>query len=165
MYASVIYTTTSSDNGLSPDRCQAIIWTNAGILLIGPLGTNFSEILIRIQTFSFRKMHLKMSSAKWPPFCLGLNLLMPRNQKCDQPLPAPNMTQSTDSNLTFYYYYWMMTDCHHSSPTHIYHEIWPMVIFYDGPFGNFFLSLTVFSYNGDNVSPAYYTCHLGQRTV
>ena len=37
-----------SDNGLSPDRRQAIIWTNAGLLLIGPLGTNFSEILIEI---------------------------------------------------------------------------------------------------------------------
>ena len=34
---------------------QAITWTNAGILLIGPLGTNFSEILIRINTFSFKK--------------------------------------------------------------------------------------------------------------
>ena len=33
-----------SDNGLSPDRRQVIIWTNAGILLIGPLGTNFSEM-------------------------------------------------------------------------------------------------------------------------
>ena len=52
-----------SDNGLSPGRRQAIIWTNAGILLIGPLGTNFSEILIEIHIFSFRKMHLKMSSA------------------------------------------------------------------------------------------------------
>ena len=52
-----------SDNGLSPERRQAIIWTNAGILLIGPLGTNFSEILIGIQTFSFTKMHLKMPSA------------------------------------------------------------------------------------------------------
>ena len=41
----------ASDNGLSPGRRQAIIWTNAGILLIGPLGTNFSEILIGIQTF------------------------------------------------------------------------------------------------------------------
>ena len=57
-----------SDNGLSPRRRQAIIWTIAGILLIGPLGTNFSEILIGIQTFSFTKMHLKMSSAKWRPF-------------------------------------------------------------------------------------------------
>ena len=37
-----------SDNGLAPGRHQAIIWTNAGILLIGPLRTNFSEILIKI---------------------------------------------------------------------------------------------------------------------
>ena len=37
------------DNGLSPGWHQAIIWINAGILLIGPLGTNFSEILIEIQ--------------------------------------------------------------------------------------------------------------------
>ena len=66
---------TGSDNGLSPDRRQAIIWTNAGILLIGPLGTYFSEILTGIQTFSFKKMHLKMSSAKWRSFCLGLNVL------------------------------------------------------------------------------------------
>ena len=61
-------TTIGSDNGLSPGRRQAIIWTIAGILLIGPLGTNFSEIFIGIQTFSFKKMHLKMSSAKWRPF-------------------------------------------------------------------------------------------------
>ena len=63
-------------NGLSPDRRQAIIWTNVGILLMGPLGTNFSDILTGIQTFSFKKMLLKMSSAKWRPFCLGLNVLM-----------------------------------------------------------------------------------------
>ena len=63
-----------SDNGLSPGRRQAIIWNNAGLLLIKPLGTNFSEISIGIQTFSFMKMHLKMS-AKWSPFCLGLNVL------------------------------------------------------------------------------------------
>ena len=68
-------TTISSDNGLSPGRRQAIIWTNAGILLIGPLGTNFTEFLIGIQTFSFKKMHLKMSSAKCRPFSLGLNVL------------------------------------------------------------------------------------------
>ena len=68
-------TTIGSDNGLSPGRRQAIIWTSAWIFWIGPLGTNFSEILIGIQTFSFKKMHLKMSSAKWRPFCLGLNVL------------------------------------------------------------------------------------------
>ena len=64
-----------SDNGLSPDRCQVIIWTNAGILLIGPFGTNFSEILIEILTFQFKKMHFKVLLAKLGPFCLGLNLL------------------------------------------------------------------------------------------
>ena len=68
-------TNIDSDNGLSPGWRQAIIWTNAGILLIGPLGTNFSEILIRVFTFSFNKMHVKMSSGKWRPFCLGLNVL------------------------------------------------------------------------------------------
>ena len=35
-----------SDSGLSPGRRQAIFWTNAGILLIGSLGTNYSEILM-----------------------------------------------------------------------------------------------------------------------
>ena len=64
-----------SDNGLSPERRQAIIWTNAGILLIGPLGTNFSEILIEIQTFSLKKIRLKMSSAKFCSFCPCLNVL------------------------------------------------------------------------------------------
>ena len=41
-------TNIGSDNGLSPGRRQAIISTKAGILLIGPLGTNFVEILIGI---------------------------------------------------------------------------------------------------------------------
>ena len=69
-------TTIGSDNGLSPGRHQAIIWTNDGILLIRTLGTNFSEILSKIHSFSFKKMHLKMSSAKWRLFSLGLNELM-----------------------------------------------------------------------------------------
>ena len=68
-------TNIGSDNGLSPGRRQAIIWTNTGILLIGPLGTNFSEILIEIQTFSLKKIRLKMSSAKCCSFRLGLNVL------------------------------------------------------------------------------------------
>ena len=63
-----------SDNGLSPGRHQAIIKTSAGILSIGPLGTNFNEILIEILTFSLKKMRLKVSSAKWWPFFLGLNV-------------------------------------------------------------------------------------------
>ena len=68
-------TTIGSDNGLSPGRRQAIIWSNAGILLNWTLGTNFSEILSEIDTFSFKQMRLKMSSGKWRPYCLGLNVL------------------------------------------------------------------------------------------
>ena len=51
-----------SDNGLLPGQHQAIIKTNAGILLIGPFGTNFGEIIIKFYIFSFKKRHLKMSS-------------------------------------------------------------------------------------------------------
>ena len=54
-------TTIGSDNGLSPGWHQAIKWTNAEILLIGPVGTNFSEILITIKTFSLKKLCLKIS--------------------------------------------------------------------------------------------------------
>ena len=64
-----------SDHGLSPGRCQAMIWTNAEILLMGPLGTKFSEIFIEMHTFSFKKMYLKMSSGKWQPSYLSLNVL------------------------------------------------------------------------------------------
>ena len=80
-----------SDNGLSPGRRQAIIWTNDGIFLIGPLGTNFSEISIKILTFSFTKIRLKVSSAKWRPFCLGLNVLNTRamTAACDGLSPTP----------------------------------------------------------------------------
>ena len=67
--------TIDSYSGLSPGRCQSIIWTNVGILLVWPLGTNFSEMLLEIQTFPFMKMHLKMLSVKWRQFYLGLNVL------------------------------------------------------------------------------------------
>ena len=67
-------TTIGSDNGLSPGRRQAITWSN-GILLNWALGTNFSEILSEIDTFSFKQMRLKMSSGKWRPYCLSLNVL------------------------------------------------------------------------------------------
>ena len=64
-----------SDNGLLPGGLQAIIWTNAEILLIEPLGTNFSEHLIEIHIFSFKTMHMKMWSMNWRPFCIDLKML------------------------------------------------------------------------------------------
>ena len=49
---------------------------------MGPVGTNFNEILIGIQTFSFKNMQLNTSSAKWRTFCLGLDVLIfAANQK------------------------------------------------------------------------------------
>ena len=48
-------------------------WMDPGV------GTNFSEIVMKIHTFSFKKMHLKMLSWKWWPSCLipnELNLLI-----------------------------------------------------------------------------------------
>ena len=70
------FTIIGSDNGSSPGRRQAIIWTNAWILLIWPLGTKFSEIIIKLHTFSYMKMHLKLSSAEWRWFRLGLHDLI-----------------------------------------------------------------------------------------
>ena len=64
-----------SDNGLAPGRRQAITWANVGIFWIGPLGTNFSDMLIEIHIFLFKKIHLEMSFGKWRPFCLDLNVL------------------------------------------------------------------------------------------
>ena len=77
--ASVNRVSIGSANGLSPMPHQAIFWTNAGLLSIGPLGTNFGGIFVKIQNFSFTNMHLKISSAKRWPFCPGgdwLNVLV-----------------------------------------------------------------------------------------
>ena len=64
-------TINGSHNGLSPARRQAIIWTN-------------NDILIEIHAFSFKKIHFVVSSGRWCPFCLGLNVLthMPQPNHC-----------------------------------------------------------------------------------
>ena len=97
-----------SDNGLSPGRRQAIIYTNTGILLIGHLGTNFKEILIAIQTFSFKKMHLKMSSAKWHLFGLGLNVISNPCLNFQSLLPETN---NTDSSIAHHDRHWSSSVC------------------------------------------------------
>ena len=75
IYMSANYDIIGSDNGFLPVQCQAIIWSNPGLLLIG---TNSSVIWIKIWQFSFTKLNLKMS-AMWLPFCLSLNVLMCNN--------------------------------------------------------------------------------------
>ena len=85
----------SSDNGSSNGRRQASTWTNARVLVIGPLWTNFSKILI--ETDTFKKIHLKMSSGKCRPFFLGLNVLMwySCNRSIDWPA-APRLIATYD---------------------------------------------------------------------
>ena len=68
-----------SDDGLSPGQRQAIIWTNAGISLIGTLGTNFSEFFYRnsyifIQENAFENVVCKMAAILSRPQCVkGFN--------------------------------------------------------------------------------------------
>ena len=71
IYTPVNQTTIGSDKGLSPARHQAIIWTNDGVLPIGPLGINFSKISMKIQKFLLKKMLLNVSSEICRPFVLA----------------------------------------------------------------------------------------------
>ena len=89
-------------------RLFSIISTNAGLLSIGPLGTNLSDISIKIQNFSFTKMHLKIVSAKWQP-------LFPRGNELNMVMMQWYVLfVSLCSQCQFYHRYWQMT--HHSSP-------------------------------------------------
>ena len=60
-----------SVNDLAPVRRQAITRTNATLLSIGPLATNFNEIRIEIKTFHPWKCISKCRLRNWQPFCLG----------------------------------------------------------------------------------------------
>ena len=92
-----------SGNGLSPDRRQAITWSNVVILLIGPLGTNFSEMLIEIHIFfiqesPFENVVWKMAAILSRPQCVDF-------QCCSMLVPvkwpwAMLVTKSSNPNKT-----------------------------------------------------------------
>ena len=111
-----------SDNSLSPGRRQAIIWTNAGMLLIGPLGTNFNDILIEIHTYSSRKPILKCGMEKLV-ICLGLNVLsqhhdiMAGKSLCNTTLFVIPFTNGSAKYLV-----WLLTTC--SSLQQLCIDIW-----------------------------------------
>ena len=71
IYVLVNYSIIVSGNGLSPIWHQAITWTNADSLYIGPWGTNVNKMTIFIKENIF-----EIQSAKWWPFCFGFNTLM-----------------------------------------------------------------------------------------
>ena len=70
----------SSNNGLLPIWCQIIIWTDDGLVSTGPLRTNLSEILIKLQWLSYKKwfgnVFCKMETILSQPQCV--NALRPR---------------------------------------------------------------------------------------
>ena len=77
IYASLNWVIIGSDNGLSPVRRQAIIWTNAGILLIGPLGTTQWKFHrnwnIFIQVIAFKNVCKMASILSQPQWVNGMN--------------------------------------------------------------------------------------------
>ena len=83
IYAPLNWPIIVSGNELSPVRRQAITCNNDYLLSVWSSGTNFSEHLIEIKVFVLKKIRLNMSSAKWWPFCIGLNVLSAMQ------LPAP----------------------------------------------------------------------------
>ena len=94
-----------SDNRLSPGQRQAIVWTIAGILLTGPLGTNNCEILIQILAFSFTKMRLEASSdKKWRSFRRGLNVI---NNIMSGLWFVPGVTKTTNRQLVLDNRWWI----------------------------------------------------------
>ena len=69
-------------NGLSPVRSQAITGTSADVLSIGLMGTKLSDIWIETLSFSLKKMHMKMSSAKLAAILSRLRLGTKANTLC-----------------------------------------------------------------------------------
>ena len=75
--------TIGADNGLSPGWHQSMFWTNAETVLTALLGTKFSQTLIEIITFSFSKMHLKMSFAYFVPASMRWELARRNSHESD----------------------------------------------------------------------------------
>ena len=82
IYPSKNWASIGSYNGLPPVQRQAITIINADALSIGYLGTSCIDIWIKLHNFSFMKLHLKMSSAKWQPFCPWRDELMYWCENC-----------------------------------------------------------------------------------
>ena len=90
-----------SENSLSSSRRQTIIWTNDEILLIGPFETNFSEILIGIHTFSFKKCIWICCLWNGHSFCFSLNVLTHSPQKMAKWAKKIPSTHSGEKCLDF----------------------------------------------------------------
>ena len=91
---------TGSNNGLSPDWRQAIIWINDRKLLIGPISTSFCGLLVEINIFSFKKTHLNI-------ICL-MSAILSRPQYVNSPSCWASLTclLSHSYLLALMYFHW-----------------------------------------------------------
>ena len=104
-----------SDNGFLPVRRQGTIWTNAGLLLIGPWGTNFSEILIElliifIQESAFEYVVCEMAAILSPLQCAYHVFPMHYHIPCNLSLPLIDISKSPSYNIysiTIYQWYFL----------------------------------------------------------
>ena len=100
-----------SENCLSTGRRQAITWTNVGILLLGPLGTNFSEMLIH----SRKSIVWKMAVILCRPQCVkSLNSFVSTTLWIHFSSVLPKFVYVTDKISRSIYYYHRL----------IYHSRW-----------------------------------------
>ena len=84
----------ASDNGLSPGRRQAIIWTNAGILSIEPLGINFSEmtsILSRPQCVKYHDISISDRGLASLNLCVCIIVIYLVNGMCTNEQNIPDI--------------------------------------------------------------------------
>ena len=130
MHVTVNWVIIGSSNGLLPDRRQTITWTNADVLSIGPSRTHFHKITVDISNLPFKKILLKMLSAKCWPFNYGLKALNlhDRNHSVFQQCP-------------FHTALWLLFFPHRG--TEIQEEFpWDFIIMVHWPLGNVAVILT-----------------------
>ena len=72
---SVKYFTSNCSCWLSIALPGGVTKANCTTAPVQQTGRENVHTFIQIHKFLFKKMHLKMSSGKWRPFCLGLNVL------------------------------------------------------------------------------------------
>ena len=68
--------TIGSDNGLSPGRCQVIIWTNTGIHIVYWTTRNTPQWNVNRNSYIYIQGNTFVNVCKWRQFCLGLNMLI-----------------------------------------------------------------------------------------
>ena len=83
LWSILILVVIGSGNGFPLSQWQGVTWNNADLLSIRPMGTHYSEISLRCQIFSSKKIYLDLSSINCWPFYSSheLTLWVPKMKK------------------------------------------------------------------------------------